>query len=308
MPPSPICSRCSPPWWLRSRSRRRCPSCSCRARRSEQANRRSSGGSSIATRALWRGSFADRSWRGSQLVRLLVAGVASAPFLGSSRAAVVQGEPGADPLGSAARHVAPRDEPGHRSDRPRAACASGREQGRRPRRAGADGGSDRRHQLRRALGHHRSWRRLRRDRRLHQERHGRLSRALEPRRGVLEREGRGAADGDERATTSSSASTARNWPSSRARPKRCGRRSLESTASRHARVARQTAEPTIEVEVELDAADKYGIKPGDVRRAASTLLSGTRRRQPVRGAAGVRRRRLGHARHPERHSPRSAGS
>jgi Cu/Ag efflux pump CusA len=33
-------------------------------------------------------------------------------------------------------------------------------------------------------------------------------------------------------------------------------------------------EPTLEVEVDLAAAELYGIKPGDVRRAAATLLSG----------------------------------
>jgi Cu/Ag efflux pump CusA len=43
----------------------------------------------------------------------------------------------------------------------------------------------------------------------------------------------------------------------------------------HARVARQASEPTIKVQVRLGAADKYGLKPGDVRRAAATLLSGT---------------------------------
>jgi Cu/Ag efflux pump CusA len=43
----------------------------------------------------------------------------------------------------------------------------------------------------------------------------------------------------------------------------------------HARVARQPSEPTIKVQVNLDKADKYGLKPGDVRRAAATLLSGT---------------------------------
>ena len=42
-----------------------------------------------------------------------------------------------------------------------------------------------------------------------------------------------------------------------------------------ARVTRQAAEPTIKVQVNLDEADKYGLKPGDVRRAAATLLSGT---------------------------------
>ena len=63
----------------------------------------------------------------------------------------------------------------------------------------------------------------------------------------------------------------------------------------HARVARQPSEPTIKVQVNLDKADKYGLKPGDVRRAAATLLSGTARGQPVREGARVRRRRLGHA-------------
>ena len=33
-------------------------------------------------------------------------------------------------------------------------------------------------------------------------------------------------------------------------------------------------EPTLEIEVDLAAAQKYGIKPGEVRRAAATLLSG----------------------------------
>jgi multidrug efflux pump subunit AcrB len=62
---------------------------------------------------------------------------------------------------------------------------------------------------------------------------------------------------------------------------------LESTASKlatkigtidgvtRARVARPASEPTIKVQVSLDKADKYGLKPGDVRRAAATLLSGT---------------------------------
>ena len=33
-------------------------------------------------------------------------------------------------------------------------------------------------------------------------------------------------------------------------------------------------EPTIEIEVDLSAAQRFGVKPGDVRRAAATLLSG----------------------------------
>ena len=62
---------------------------------------------------------------------------------------------------------------------------------------------------------------------------------------------------------------------------------LESTANKlakkiggidgvaRARVARQISEPTIKVQVNLDKADKFGLKPGDVRRTAATLLSGT---------------------------------
>ncbi len=40
------------------------------------------------------------------------------------------------------------------------------------------------------------------------------------------------------------------------------------------RVVAQPVEPTLEIETKLDAAEQYGIKPGDVRRAAATLLSG----------------------------------
>ena len=43
----------------------------------------------------------------------------------------------------------------------------------------------------------------------------------------------------------------------------------------HARVARQASEPTIKVQVDIAAADKVGLVPGDVRRASATLLSGT---------------------------------
>jgi CzcA family heavy metal efflux pump len=41
-----------------------------------------------------------------------------------------------------------------------------------------------------------------------------------------------------------------------------------------ARVERQVQEPTLEIETNLVAARQHGIKPGDVRRAAATLLSG----------------------------------
>lgn len=41
-----------------------------------------------------------------------------------------------------------------------------------------------------------------------------------------------------------------------------------------AAVEPQVDEPAIEIEVDLEAAASYGLKPGDVRRAAATLLSG----------------------------------
>ncbi len=42
------------------------------------------------------------------------------------------------------------------------------------------------------------------------------------------------------------------------------------------RVQTQPVEPTLEIQVDLDKAEQFGILPGDVRRAASTLLSGIR--------------------------------
>ena len=43
---------------------------------------------------------------------------------------------------------------------------------------------------------------------------------------------------------------------------------------RDVQVASQSEEPTLEIEVDLDAAERYELVPGDVRRAAATLLSG----------------------------------
>jgi CzcA family heavy metal efflux pump len=40
------------------------------------------------------------------------------------------------------------------------------------------------------------------------------------------------------------------------------------------RIQTTAMEPTVEVEVDLDAAARHGVKPGDVRRAAATLISG----------------------------------
>jgi Cu/Ag efflux pump CusA len=40
------------------------------------------------------------------------------------------------------------------------------------------------------------------------------------------------------------------------------------------RIEQAAAEPTLEVEVDLDRAARHGLKPGDIRRATSTLVSG----------------------------------
>ena len=50
-------------------------------------------------------------------------------------------------------------------------------------------------------------------------------------------------------------------------------RGIDGVAQAH--VTRQIAEPTIKVQVDIDKADRFGLKPGDVRRTAATLLSGT---------------------------------
>ncbi len=53
------------------------------------------------------------------------------------------------------------------------------------------------------------------------------------------------------------------------------RRALSSMEGvRAARVETVQEEPTLQIEVDLAAAERYGVKPGDVRRAATTLLSG----------------------------------
>ncbi|MFL6129399.1 MAG: efflux RND transporter permease subunit [Mycobacteriales bacterium] len=43
---------------------------------------------------------------------------------------------------------------------------------------------------------------------------------------------------------------------------------------RRAQVEAVPEEPTLQIEVDLAAAERYGVKPGDVRRAATTVLSG----------------------------------
>ena len=114
-----------------------------------------------------------------------------------------------------------------------------------------------------------------RDARVDPERDERLPGAREPRRGVLDREGQGEPRRSHEQRHRRPASTARNCRCSRA-PRPSWRRKLGGIDGvTRARVARQLSEPTIKVQVNLDKADKFGLKPGDVRRAAATLLSGT---------------------------------
>jgi Cu/Ag efflux pump CusA len=67
-------------------------------------------------------------------------------------------------------------------------------------------------------------------------------------------------------------------------------------------------QPTLEVAVDLAAAQRYGLAPGDVPAGGRHLAVGHPGREPVPGPEGVRRRGLGHARNAyqlEQH-PRAA--
>ena len=54
--------------------------------------------------------------------------------------------------------------------------------------------------------------------------------------------------------------------------------------------------PQLEVEVDLAKAQQYGLKPGDVRRAAAYLGGGRRGGRHLRRRQGLRRERVEHAR------------
>ena len=106
--------------------------------------------------------------------------------------------------------------------------------------------------------------------------------------------------------TSSSASTARTSTSSQARPTRSAQAIAGVDGLAAPTVADPIEEPTVKIEVDLEAAASAGLKPGDVRRAAATLLSGHRGRHPVRGAEDLRGRGLGRARVRNEHLQRSS--
>ena len=58
------------------------------------------------------------------------------------------------------------------------------------------------------------------------------------------------------------------------RPRRCIRRSRGSAASSTCGPSRRSDVPHIDVQARPEKAAKYGLKPGDVRRAAATLVAG----------------------------------
>ncbi len=71
-----------------------------------------------------------------------------------------------------------------------------------------------------------------------------------------------------------SASTARIWVFFAPRPRRSGRLSAKIEGIKNPKVEQQAEQQAIDVEVDLEKARAYGLKPGDVRRAASALIGG----------------------------------
>ena len=150
---------------------------------------------------------------------------------------------------------------------------SRRAQRRRPCRARHLLGPVGRRQRRRALGQPRSGRQLHRDRRRHPGRGRRLSRS---RPGGSDLPGRAAAGRSERVDRRRRRSALRPGPRRYSAPKAEKIRGIiagiDGVVDPH--VSAPIDEPNVEIEVDLAKAQEFGIKPGDVRRAAATLLSG----------------------------------
>ena len=132
----------------------------------------------------------------------------------------------------------------------------------------------RRDQLRRAVGEHRPGGRLRQDGRRGPSASSTATRGCATRCGPTRTE---RIEHVLRRTSDrcrwSSASTARTGRPRAPRPR--GAAGVAGRRWRHRPTVRAAAtEPTLEVEVDLAAAQAHGIKPGDVRRAAAALLSG----------------------------------
>jgi CzcA family heavy metal efflux pump len=65
-----------------------------------------------------------------------------------------------------------------------------------------------------------------------------------------------------------------DWNTLRAKAEEVKKGLEEVGGITHAELELPVEEPQVEIEVDMEAAKKYGVKPGDVRRAATTLLSG----------------------------------
>ena len=157
----------------------------------------------------------------------------------------------------------------------RAARRAGRARRRRPHRARHHLRPGRRRQLRRAVGEHRRGRGLRRHGRRHRgvvDGYPGLDAVRIDLSGPAHRPGaRRDADSDVAVRVYGQDLAVLRAKAERGPPGARG----ASTASATPRVERPTEEPTIEIEVDLGRPQRrYGIKPGDVRRAAATLLSG----------------------------------
>ena len=107
----------------------------------------------------------------------------------------------------------------------------------------------------------------------------------------------------DRTETSSCACTART--SRRSRRGRQGAQALtEIDGVADAAVARPAAEPTLEIAVDLARAQQYGSQAGRRPPRGGHAAVGPRGRQPLRGAEGLRRRRVGDAGDAPQRRPR----
>ncbi len=255
-----------------------------------------------------------RPWRvyaGTGL--LLVLALAVLPTARAGPAPALQGARLPDALGRPARHLVDGDA-AHHAHRQRG--PDGHPRGAQLRRAPGPGLPGRRavrHQLRRELDQHRPARRLRRARSPRSTRWSRTTRACSgtarptwtsgPRR-----------SSPAAATPSSSGCSARTSTSSASRPQEIEEilGGIDGVVNEH--VDLHTDVPQIDVEVDLERAASFGLKPGDIRRAAAVMVASeevgrhlprwTRLRRRGLDRPGGPRQRAGHREPDDRHAVR----
>ena len=165
------------------------------------------------------------------------------------------------------------DGPDHRGGQQGAAGHPRGAQLRRAHRPGAAGRRALRHRLHRELDQCRPERRLRRDGRQRSRRSSTGTPGCSATCRPTSRSGSKRCS-PAPATPSSCASTGRSSPSCAPRPtrSRAAMAAVEGTVD--VKAERLVDIPQIQVTVDLTAAQRYGLKPGDVRRATATVLSG----------------------------------